>query len=87
MAKKHELKWNIEDLTDPDIYDAIRYLDPLPRSANERYSRSEDAQNYDSGVLSAWASLFCCLGAWRSCCCTGDVMHFLQGLNMSLIRG
>ena len=51
MAKKHESKWNIEDLTDPDIYDAILYLDPLPRSANERYSRSEDAQNYDSGVF------------------------------------
>ena len=50
MEKKHELKWNIEDLTDPDIYDAIRYLDPLPRSANEQYSRSEDQQNYDNGV-------------------------------------
>jgi hypothetical protein len=30
MAKKHESKWNIEELTDPDIYDAIRYLEPDP---------------------------------------------------------
>jgi hypothetical protein len=51
MAKKHESKWNIEDLTDPDIYDAIRYLDPLPRSANERCSTSEDEQHGDRGVL------------------------------------
>ena len=28
MAKKHESKWNIEDLSDSDIYDAIRYLEP-----------------------------------------------------------
>jgi len=30
MSKKHESKWNIEDLTDPEIYDAIRYLEPEP---------------------------------------------------------
>jgi hypothetical protein len=27
MAKKDEWKWNIEDLTDAEIYDAIRYLE------------------------------------------------------------
>ena len=33
MSKKNESKWNIEDLSDPDIYDAIRYLesDPIGR--------------------------------------------------------
>jgi len=36
MAKKHESKWNIEDLTDPDIYDAIRYLEPDPICRNEQ---------------------------------------------------
>ena len=36
MEKKHELKWNIEDLTEPEIYDAIRYLEPHPRSTNEK---------------------------------------------------
>jgi hypothetical protein len=36
MEKKHQLKWNIEDLTEPEIYDAIRYLEPHPRSTNEK---------------------------------------------------
>jgi len=26
MAKKQESKWNIEDMTDPEIYDAIRLM-------------------------------------------------------------
>jgi hypothetical protein len=30
MAQKRESKWNIAELTDPDIYDAIRYLEPDP---------------------------------------------------------
>ena len=30
MSKKHESKWNIEDLSDLDIYNAIRYLEPDP---------------------------------------------------------
>ena len=30
MSKKHESKWNIEEMTDPDIYDAILYLEPDP---------------------------------------------------------
>ena len=36
MAKKYESKWNIEDLSDPDIYDAIRYLEPEQTTANEQ---------------------------------------------------
>ena len=36
MAKKHESKWNIEEMTDPDIFDAIRYLEPDRASANEQ---------------------------------------------------
>lgn len=28
MSKKHQSKWNVEDLSDPDIYEAIRYLEP-----------------------------------------------------------
>jgi hypothetical protein len=30
MSKKHESKWSIEEITDPDIYDAILYLEPDP---------------------------------------------------------
>jgi hypothetical protein len=31
MAKKHGSKWNIEEMTDPDIYDAILYLESDPQ--------------------------------------------------------
>jgi hypothetical protein len=36
MAKKPESKWNIEDLTDPEIYEAIRYLEAEQATANEQ---------------------------------------------------
>lgn len=29
-AKKHKAEWNIEDLTNAEIYDAIRNLEPDP---------------------------------------------------------
>jgi hypothetical protein len=31
MAKKHESNWNLDEMTDPDIYDAIVYLQPDPQ--------------------------------------------------------
>jgi hypothetical protein len=31
MANNHESEWNIEDLSDPDIYDAILYLETDPQ--------------------------------------------------------
>jgi hypothetical protein len=34
MAKRSQSKWNIEDMTDPDIYEAIRYLDPKQTTVN-----------------------------------------------------
>ena len=36
MSKKQESKWNIEELSDPDIYDAIRYLEPDPICRNQQ---------------------------------------------------
>jgi hypothetical protein len=36
MAKKHESKWNIEDLSDAEIYDAIRYLETDLSSTTEQ---------------------------------------------------
>jgi hypothetical protein len=35
MAKKHESKLNLEDLTDAEMYAAIRYLEQDPKSGNE----------------------------------------------------
>lgn len=30
MPMKHETKWNFEELTDTEIYEVIRYLEPDP---------------------------------------------------------
>jgi hypothetical protein len=35
MARKYESKWNIEHLTNAEIYAAIRYLEPPPKSNYE----------------------------------------------------
>lgn len=32
MSKKHELTGNTEEVNDAEIYDAIRYLEPVPTS-------------------------------------------------------
>ncbi|HSZ60739.1 MAG TPA: hypothetical protein VK828_03020 [Terriglobales bacterium] len=39
---------NIEELTDTAIYDAIRYLEPRPKSAKEM---GEDDREKDNGVV------------------------------------
>jgi hypothetical protein len=36
MLTNHEPDRNIEDLTETEIYNVIRYLEPHPRSTNER---------------------------------------------------
>lgn len=46
MAKKQESDWNLEQLTDTEIYDAIYYLDPDPSTANERLPQLNDAEIY-----------------------------------------
>jgi hypothetical protein len=43
MAKKHESELNIEDLTDAEVYVAIRYLEPDPRSANQQNNDAASA--------------------------------------------
>jgi hypothetical protein len=48
MLTNHEPDRNIEDLTDTEIYDAIRYLEPDPKSANEM---DGDDQDKDNGVV------------------------------------
>jgi hypothetical protein len=65
MAEKHELNWNLEDLTEDEIYSTIRYLDPNPGSTSE--------ENVDSGFVicvSLWIVLLACLGfMWVYWCC------------------
>jgi hypothetical protein len=52
MLRNHEPNRNIEDLTDTEIYDAIRYLEPDPGRAN---GQNDDIaitdQNDDNGVV------------------------------------
>jgi hypothetical protein len=48
MLINHEPDRNIEDLTDTEIYDAIRYLEPDTKSAKEM---GEDDREKDNGVV------------------------------------
>jgi len=48
MLTNHEPDRNIEDLTDTEIYDAIRYLEPDPKSANQMDGHDQDK---DNGVI------------------------------------
>jgi hypothetical protein len=48
MLANHEPDRNIEDLTDTEIFDAIRYLEPHPNSAKEM---DEGNQEKDYGVV------------------------------------
>jgi hypothetical protein len=52
MLRNHEPDRNIENLTDTEIYDAIRYLEPDPRSANGQNDETDITdQNDDNGVV------------------------------------
>jgi hypothetical protein len=52
MLRNHEPNRNIEDLTDTEIYDAIRYLEPDQRSASEQNDDiATTDQNDDNGVV------------------------------------
>ena len=48
MLTNQEPDRNIEDLTDTEMYDAIRYLEPNPKSANEI---DRDGQDKDKSAV------------------------------------
>jgi hypothetical protein len=48
MLTNHEPDRNIEDQSDTEIYDAIRYLEPDPESANQM---DGDHRDKDNGVV------------------------------------
>jgi hypothetical protein len=61
MLTNHEPDRNIEDLTDTEMYDAIRYLEQGPRSAHgENNDVAATDQNDDNGV----ALLGCLAFVW-----------------------
>ena len=47
MLTNQEPDRNIEDLTETEIYDLIRYLEPNPQSANEM----DDDLDKDNGIV------------------------------------
>ncbi len=69
MLTNREPDWNIDDLTDTEIYDAICYLEPAPTTAAEQDSviRIKVMASRSASVYtSRWGS------AWPSCGSTGD---------------
>jgi hypothetical protein len=60
MANKYESKWNIEDLTDPEIYEAIRYLEPEQTTVNQ--------QNDETGFVICFCVVIVVLG-WLAFTC------------------
>jgi hypothetical protein len=48
VLANYDPDWNLEDLTDAEIYAAIRYLEPDPRNANEQDTNDD---NKDNGVV------------------------------------
>jgi hypothetical protein len=67
MLANHDPDRNIEDLTDTEIYDAIRYLEPQPRSAKEMAEDADDREEDNSVVIYAFlyiALLGCLAFVW-----------------------
>jgi hypothetical protein len=51
MLANYDPDWNIEDLTDTEIYAAIRYLEPDPDQADEPRDDTPTRQNFDRRVV------------------------------------
>jgi hypothetical protein len=69
MLTNHEPDRNIEDVSDAEIYDAIRYLEPDPKSVNEMDGDDQDKDNGIAISVFLYAALLACLACmwfyWR----------------------
>jgi hypothetical protein len=61
MLRNHEPDRNIEGLTDTEIYDAIRYLEPDPKSSNEMDGDDRDKDNGVVICIFLYVALLACL--------------------------
>jgi hypothetical protein len=61
MLTNHEPDRNIEDLTDTEIYDAIRYLEPDPKSANAMVGDDRDKDRGAVICAFLFVALLACL--------------------------
>jgi hypothetical protein len=64
MLTNHEPDRNIEDLTDTEIYDTIRYLEPELRSA---HGQNDDFATTDQNDDNAVVICICLYGALLVC--------------------
>jgi hypothetical protein len=51
MLANYDPDWNIEDLTDTEVYAAIRYLELDTSSADDQEDDTSTTQNSDKGVV------------------------------------
>jgi hypothetical protein len=61
MLTNHEPDRNIEDVSDAEIYDAIRYLEPDPKSVNEMDGDDQDKDNGVAISVFLYVALLACL--------------------------
>ena len=61
MLTNHEPDRNIEDVSDAEIYDAIRYLEPDARSAKEMDGDDQDKDNGVAISVFLYVALLACL--------------------------
>jgi hypothetical protein len=61
MLTNHEPDRNIEDLTDTEIYDAIRYLEPDSKRANEMGGDDQDKDNRVVICVCLYAAILVCV--------------------------
>ena len=62
MARKRESKWNIEYITDGEIYETIRYLEPDSASINKPEVQSTDMLDNDTVFVICVSLLLLLLG-------------------------
>jgi len=61
MLTNREPDWNIDDLTDTEIYDAICYLEPAPTTAAEQDSGDQDQGDGVAICVCLYIALGVCL--------------------------
>ena len=68
MLANYDPDWNVEDLTDTEIYDAIRYLEPDRSRANRQKDGTPTTSTFDKGTVICiclyTAALVCLVCLW-----------------------
>jgi hypothetical protein len=61
MLANYDPDWNIDDLTDTEIYAAIRYLEPSLTNADQLEADDQDKDNGVVICVCLYAALLICL--------------------------